>query len=85
MATLYYLDNAQPLFVKYKCLKFVDIVKLKTLIVVFRAIKRGELPVNLHKLFIETREIHKYNTRSSTRGNLMLNIVKLKCDPCLLV
>ncbi len=52
VARVNYFDNTQPLCVEYKCLKFVDIVKVKTLMVVLRA-KRGELPINLQqKMFI---------------------------------
>ena len=45
-----YLDHTYQVFVQYKCLKCLDIVKLKTLIIIYRAknndvvsIKRCEL------------------------------------------
>ena len=39
-----YLDHVHPLFVQ--CLKFFDIVKLKTLIIIYKA-KTNMLPINL--------------------------------------
>ena len=41
-----YLDYSQPLFVQNKCLKCLDIVKLKTLIIIYKA-KNSMLPINL--------------------------------------
>jgi len=46
-----YLDHTHPLFVQYKCLKFLDIVKLKTLIIIYKA-KNNMLPINLQFFFI---------------------------------
>ena len=43
-----YLDHSQPLFVQYKCLKFLDIVKLKTLIIIYK-VENSMLPINLPK------------------------------------
>jgi len=46
-----YLDHTHPLFVQYKCLKFLLIlnnVKLKTLIIIYKA-KNNILPINLQK------------------------------------
>jgi len=43
-----YLDHNNPLVVQYKCLKFVDVVKLKTSIIIYKA-KNNMLPINLQK------------------------------------
>ena len=43
-----YLDHTQPLFVQYKCLKFLDIVNFKTLIIIYKD-KNNMLPINLPK------------------------------------
>jgi len=72
-----YREHTEPIFYKYKCLKFLDIVNLKTLIVIYQA-ERNMLPVNLQELFIKTRNFHKYNTRSSTKGNFNLKFCRTK-------
>ncbi len=70
-------DHTDPLFVKYKCLKFNDIVNLKTLSIVHQA-ENNNLPVNVQKLFVKTNVMHKYNTRSSSRGNLDVKYCRTK-------
>ena len=49
-----YLDHTHPLFVQYKCLKFLDIVKLKTLIIIYKA-KNNMLPINLQFVYNNRR------------------------------
>ena len=72
-----YLDHTHPLFVQYKCLKFLDIVKLKTLIIIYKA-KNNMLPINLQILFITIYGIHSYGTRSSKKGNFNVKFCKTK-------
>jgi hypothetical protein len=63
-----YRDHTDPLFVKYNCLKFDDIINLKTLSIIHQA-RNNVLPRNIQKLFIETNEGHNYKTRSLSKGN----------------
>ena len=63
-----YREHSEPLFAKYKCLKLCDIVNLKTLIITFQA-EYNMLPVNLQKMLKKSMYVHKYNTRSCTKGN----------------
>ena len=63
-----YRDNTDPLFSKYKCLKFHELVYLKTLIIVHKA-KNDLLPINVKIWFNKTEDVHKYNTRASPRGH----------------
>jgi hypothetical protein len=44
-----YLDNTHPLFVQYKCSKFLDIVKLKTLIIMIIIYKANMFNVMLRE------------------------------------
>jgi len=41
-----YLDHTHRLFVQYRCLKFLDVVKLRTLVIIYKA-KNNMLPINL--------------------------------------
>ena len=72
-----YRDHTEPIFHKYKCLKFLDIISLKTLLVIYQA-EKHILPVNLQKLFMKTRNVHNHNTRSSNRGNFDLKFCRTK-------
>ena len=72
-----YLDHTHPLFVEYKCLNFLDIVKLKTSIIIYTA-KTIMLSINLHLLSITIEEIHSYGTRSSKKGNFNIKFGKTK-------
>ncbi len=72
-----YRDHTDPIFYKYKCLKFLDIVNLKTLIIIYQA-ERNMLPVNLQKLFKKTSSVHNHKTRSSTKGNFDLKFSRSK-------
>ena len=72
-----YLDHTHPLFVQHNCLKFLDIVKLKTLIIIYKA-KNNMLPNNLQKMFTTIKEIHSYGTRSSRKGNFNVKYCKTK-------
>jgi len=55
VAKVSYLDHNNPLFVQYKCLKFVDIVKLKTLIIKLKITCYLSI---YKKMFITIKEIH---------------------------
>ncbi len=72
-----YLESTDPLFVQFKCLKFLDIIKLKHLIIIFKA-KNNMLPINLQKMFITTDQIHSYSTRSSRKGNFNVKFCHTK-------
>jgi len=72
-----YRYHTKPLFFNYKCLKYHDIVRLKTLIIVYQAY-RDTLPMNLQKLFTKTSLIHNYNTRRSVSGCFDLKYCKTK-------
>lgn len=50
-----YREHTEPIFYKYKCLKFHDVVNLKTLIVIYQA-ERNMLPINLQELFIKNKK-----------------------------
>jgi len=41
-----YLDHTHPLFIQYKCLRFLVILKLKTFITIYKT-KNNILPINL--------------------------------------
>jgi len=60
-----YLDHIHPLFVQYKYLKYLDIVKLKTLITIYKAQNNIYVTHQSTIFFIITEEIHSYVTRSS--------------------
>ena len=70
-----YRAHTNPIFIKYKRLKMVDIINLKTLVIVYKA-KHNLLPANLQRLFHSVNDSHKYLTRSSTRGNFSKNYVR---------
>ena len=61
-------DHTNPLFVKYRCLKFQDVINMKTLLIVHRA-KNNNLPTKIQKLFKSIDNTHSYFTRSSSKGN----------------
>ena len=70
-------DHTNPLFVKYRCLKFQDLINMKTLLIVHRA-KNNNLLTKIQKLFKSIDNTHSYFTWSSSKGILMLNTVKRK-------
>lgn len=72
-----YRDHTDPIFKKYNCLKFQDIVNLKSLIIVYQA-KNNILPDNVQNLFKESQSAHKYNTRSSANGNFDVQYCRTK-------
>ena len=72
-----YRDNTEPIFFKFKCLKFCDIVKLKTLLIMYKA-KKNVLPPNLQTLFQETSAVHNHCTRSSGNGNFDISYCRTK-------
>jgi len=62
IAKVSYLDHTYLVLVQNKCLKFVDIVKLKTLIIIYKA-KNNMFHINLQLFSITKEEIHSYGTR----------------------
>ena len=58
-------------------MKFFNIVKLKTLIIINKA-KNNTLPINLQKLFITIEEIYSYDARSSKKGNINVKFCNMK-------
>ena len=60
-----YLDPTNGLFIKYKCMKFKDIIKLKTCCQVYKA-SRNVLPSVLQVRYRKTFEVHSYSTRNCT-------------------
>ena len=70
-------DDTNPLFVKYKCLKFQDLINLKTLLIVHRA-KNNNLPAQILKLFKSIDNTHSYFTRSSSKCNFDVKYCRTK-------
>ena len=70
-------DHTNPLFVKYRCLKFQDLINLKTLLIVLRA-KNNNLPAKIQKLFKSIDNTHSYFTRSSSKGNFDVKYCQTK-------
>ena len=58
-------------------MKILDIVKLKTLIIIYKA-KNNMLPINLQKTNIHNKETHSYGPRFSTKGKFNVNFCKTK-------
>ena len=56
--------HTNPLFHKYKCLKFNDLITYKTSIVMFKA-NNVLLPPALQKYFVKSSDVHNYNSRNS--------------------
>ena len=56
-----YLEHTNPLFLQSRILKFMDLVKFKTLQMVFKS-RNNLLPRNLQKMF-KDKEEGKYNLR----------------------
>lgn len=56
-------DSAHYLFVKYKILKFHDLIKFKTLCHVYKA-SINNLPTNLQNRYQKSNQMHGHNTRS---------------------
>lgn len=73
----HYREHTDPLFVKYNCLKFKDIVNSKILSVVFQA-KNNLLPENVQSLFLQNDNVHNYNTRSKSKGNFNVKYCRTK-------
>ena len=72
-----YREHTSSLFSSNKCLKFHDLVNLKTLILVYQARNRL-LPNNVQNLFKESKDFHNYNTRSSSHGNFNVEFCRTK-------
>jgi hypothetical protein len=58
-------------------LKFLDIVKLKTLAIVYKA-KNEQLPENIQSLFLKSIDVHTHNTRSSSKGNFNVKFCRTR-------
>ena len=77
---LYVCMHADPLFSKYKCLKFHDLVNLKTLLIVYKA-KKWVVAYRFKDMFHKlkkTEDVHKSNTKARSRGNFDLRYCKTK-------
>ena len=72
-----YIDHTSPLFKRFNCLKFVDIVKLNTLLIVYKA-RNNILPYNIQNMFSPSTSVHSHNTRSSSKGNFSVKFCKTK-------
>ncbi len=72
-----YQDHTTELFYKFQCLKFIDIIHFKKLVIMYKA-KYSLLPINIQKYFYPSHTIHKYNTRSGQRGNFALQLCRTK-------
>ena len=73
----HYREHTNPIFLKYKLLKFEDIVNLKTILVVYQA-KNNLLPTNIQNRFQQLNEVHSYNTRSNAKGNYNVTFCRTK-------
>ena len=71
-----YREHSELLFAKYKWLNLCDIVNLKTLNITFQA--KHMLLVTLQEMFKKSMYVHKYNTRSCTKGNFEVKFCKTK-------
>ncbi len=83
VAKVHYRDHTNPLFVKFRCLKFNELVNIKTLIIVFQA-KKNTLPVNIQKLFTKSENTHDHNTRFRNKGNFDVKFCKTKLKSMLI-
>ena len=70
------LEHTTKLFKKNNCLKFKDLIKMKTTIYGYKASK-GSLPYDLQKQFMRANQVHNYRTRNC--DNLYLK--PYKCSP----
>ena len=57
-----YREHTQPLFKKLNCLKFEDMVYLKTAVIMYKA-SNDLLPANVQCVFRKVNSVHRYSTR----------------------
>ena len=69
-------DHTNELFLKSKIIKFLDLVKLKTAIVIYKANKHL-LPINVQTLF-DNKDNFKYNLRNKQNFVMKHTRTKLK-------
>ena len=55
--------HTSPLFKKYRILKFCDLIKFNSCMIMFKA-SNNLLPKNVQAKFIKNKEIHSYGTRN---------------------
>ena len=76
------IDHITPLFYKMHALKLLDLIKLNTAVVMFKAYN-NMLPVNLQKLFVRvepirrTRHVNMFERRYIFELNLINVFIKL--------
>ena len=64
----YSFPPSDPLFLKLEILKVQDIFKLNIAKFIYKCLNKN-IPINFHKWFTLTTQIHNYNTRSKFIGN----------------
>ena len=64
-------SHTEPIFAQLQFLKIRDIDKLQFLSFMFDCQNRSA-PTHFHSYFTPSYEIHGYNTRPASRGNLLL-------------
>lgn len=70
-----YLGHTEPIFVKFSTLKLLDIIELKTVIILYKAYN-NILPSNLSQYFKLVSDEHHHNTRQ--RGTFKVTYVRTK-------
>ena len=66
---LNYRDHSEPIFHKFKLLKCVDLVKWKTLTIMYQA-NNSMLPDNIQNIFNKNCNVHHHFIRSKNKENL---------------
>ena len=74
-------EHAIPLFVKSKLLP-IQMLYFKNTACLMHDISCKTAPVLIQNLFIETRNVHKYNTRSAKSGNYFTQYSRLELKAC---
>ena len=72
-----YREHTRPIFFKYNTLELLDLVKLKTLLIMFKAGK-NELPINILSCFQLVKVTHSHNTRQRNDFSVKYCRTKLK-------
>jgi hypothetical protein len=70
-----YLGHTEPIFVKFRTLKLLDIIELKTVIILYKAYN-NILPSNISHYFNLVNDAHHYNTRQT--GTFKVTYVRTK-------
>ena len=72
-----YRDHSEPIFHKFKLLKFVDLVKWKTLTIMYQA-NNYMLPDNIQNIFNKNCNVHHHFTRSKNKENFEVKTCRTK-------